>query len=76
MPRLQHNYAMTTHAAQGVTVDEVAAIVLKGIDRHKRVILTDRLGRQAFWTKRLVRPAYNAMATKAGQKLARKSGDA
>jgi hypothetical protein len=27
VPRLQHNYAMTTHAAQGVTVDEVAAIV-------------------------------------------------
>lgn len=27
MPRLQHNYAKTTHAAQGVTVDEVAAIV-------------------------------------------------
>jgi NAD(P)-dependent dehydrogenase (short-subunit alcohol dehydrogenase family) len=59
-----------------MSADEVAEIVLKGIDRHKRVILTDRLGRQAFWTKRLVRPAYNAMATKAGQKLARKSGDA
>lgn len=27
VPRLQHNYAMTTHAAKGVTVDEVAAIV-------------------------------------------------
>jgi NAD(P)-dependent dehydrogenase (short-subunit alcohol dehydrogenase family) len=59
-----------------MSADEVAEVVLKGIDRHKRVILTDRLGRQAFWTKRLVRPAYDAMATRAGQKLARKSGDA
>ena len=59
-----------------MSADEVATIVLKGIDRHKRVILTDRLGHQAYWTKRLVRPAYNAMATKAGARLARKSRDA
>ena len=59
-----------------MSADEVAETVLKGIDRHKRVILTDRLGRQAYWTKRLVRPAYNRLATQAGQKLARKSGNA
>ncbi|WP_353951603.1 SDR family NAD(P)-dependent oxidoreductase [Knoellia sp. S7-12] len=59
-----------------MTADEVAATVLKGIDGHKRVILTDRLGRQAYWTKRLVRPAYNHFATKAGAKLARKTRDA
>lgn len=55
------------------TADDIAAIVLKGIDKHKRVILTDRLGRQAFWTKRLARPAYDRFATQAGAKLARKS---
>ena len=32
MPRLQHNHAMTTHAAQGVTVDEVAAIVTAAVE--------------------------------------------
>lgn len=56
-----------------MTVDDVARIVLKGIDKHKRIILTDRLGRQAYWTKRLVRPAYSLVATKAGAELARKS---
>jgi len=58
-----------------MTADEVAAVVLKGIDRRKRIILTDRLGHQAYWTKRLVRPAYDRIATRAGQKLARKSRD-
>lgn len=58
-----------------MTADEVAATVLKGVDRHKKVILTDRLGRQAYWTKRLVRPAYDRVATQAGRRLARKSRD-
>lgn len=59
-----------------MTAEQVAEVVLKGIDKHKRIILTDRLGHQAYWTKRLVRPAYNAVATKAAQKLAKKSRDA
>lgn len=59
-----------------MSAEQVADVVLKGIDKHKRIILTDRLGHQAYWTKRLVRPAYNAVATKAAQKLARKSRDA
>ena len=59
-----------------MSADEVAETVLKGIDKRKRVILTDRLGRQAYWTKRLARPAYHAVATKAGHKLARKARDA
>lgn len=56
-----------------MTAEQVAETVLKGIDKHKRIILTDRLGHQAFWTKRLVRPAYDRIATQAGAKLARKS---
>lgn len=56
-----------------MTADEVAEVVLKGIDKHKRIILTDRVGHQAYWAKRLARPAYNAFATKAGERLARKS---
>ncbi|PRY57009.1 short-subunit dehydrogenase [Knoellia remsis] len=56
-----------------MTADEVAEIVLKGIDRHKRIILTDRIGHQAYWAKRLARPAYNLVATNAGKRLARKA---
>lgn len=56
-----------------MTADEVARIVLKGIDKHKRIILTDRLGRQAYWTKRLARPAYNKVAGKAAERLQRKA---
>ncbi|KGN34106.1 short-chain dehydrogenase [Knoellia sinensis KCTC 19936] len=56
-----------------MTAEEVAAIVLKGIDKRKNVILTDKLGKRAYWTKRLARPAYALMATKAGERLARKS---
>jgi len=56
-----------------MTADEVASIVLKGIDKHKRIILTDRLGRQAYWTKRLARPVYNAVAGKAADRLQRKA---
>ncbi|KRE43000.1 SDR family NAD(P)-dependent oxidoreductase [Knoellia sp. Soil729] len=55
-----------------MTAEEVAVTVLKGIDKHKRIILTDRLGRQAYWTKRLARPAYNRIATKGAQRLQRK----
>lgn len=56
-----------------MTADEVASIVLKGIDKHKRIILTDRLGRQAYWTKRLARPVYNRVAIKGAQRLQRKA---
>ncbi|MEO7269097.1 MAG: SDR family NAD(P)-dependent oxidoreductase [Knoellia sp.] len=58
------------------TADEIAVIVLKGIDSHKGIILTDRLGHQAYWTKRLVRPAYTSAMKKAGQRLASKVRDA
>ena len=56
-----------------MTADEVAVTVLKGIDKHKRIILTDRLGRQAYWTKRLARPVYNRVAIKGAQRLRRKA---
>jgi NAD(P)-dependent dehydrogenase (short-subunit alcohol dehydrogenase family) len=56
-----------------MSADEVADIVLKGIDRHKRIILTDRLGRQAYWTKRLARPVYDRIALKGARRLQRKA---
>lgn len=47
VPRLQHSYAMTTHAAQGVTVDEALVAELRGtgaeatyvaMTRHRRSV--------------------------------------
>ncbi|GJD56324.1 Multifunctional conjugation protein TraI [Methylobacterium dankookense] len=47
VPRLQHSYAMTTHAAQGVTVDEAYVADLRGagaeatyvaMTRHRRTV--------------------------------------
>ena len=56
VPRLQHSYAMTTHAAQGVTVDEAFVADLRGtgaeatyvaMTRHRRTVRlyvdTDRI---------------------------------
>jgi NAD(P)-dependent dehydrogenase (short-subunit alcohol dehydrogenase family) len=41
------------------TADQVAAAVMDGIERNRPVILPDRPGRKAFWSKRLARPAYD-----------------
>lgn len=56
VPRLQHSYAMTTHAAQGVTVDEAFVVDMRGtgaeatyvaMTRHRRTVQlfvdTDRI---------------------------------
>lgn len=42
-----------------LTADDIAAEVLKGMHRRKPVILTDRAGRVAVRTKRLLRPLYD-----------------
>ncbi|GAA4399461.1 SDR family oxidoreductase [Fodinibacter luteus] len=57
-----------------VDADHVAAIVLKGVDARKRVILTDRLGRRAWYSKRLARPLYDRMLTAQARRLARRAG--
>lgn len=54
------------------TPEQIAAIVLRGVDAHRRVILTDRLGRASFWSKRLARPLYDRMFAKGGARLAYK----
>ena len=51
---------------------DIAAVVLKGIDARRRIILTDRLGRRVFWTKRLARPAYDRAFRAGAARLARK----
>ena len=50
-----------------VDAKHIAAIALKGIDKRKKVILTDRLGHQAYLSKRFARPALRPDAHRAGQ---------
>ncbi len=53
-----------------LTAEDIAAAVMAGIDARKPVILTDRLGRRTYWTKRLARPLYDRMFTRAGERAA------
>ena len=57
-----------------VDARHVAAIALKGVDARKGVILTDRLGRQAYLSKRFARPLYDRMLTAQAKRLARRAG--
>ncbi|MFQ6171169.1 SDR family NAD(P)-dependent oxidoreductase [Oryzobacter sp. R7] len=52
----------------------IARIVLDGIDARKKVILTERLGRQAWLTKRFARPVYERAMLAQAKRLARKGG--
>ncbi len=54
--------------------DDVARIVLDGIDKRKPIILTDRLGRQAYYGKRFARPLYDRMMSGQAARLARRAG--
>lgn len=69
VPRLQHSYAMTTHAAQGVTVDEAFVADLRGtgaeaiyvaMTRHRRsarlVVDTDRIRERLETARSGLRP--------------------
>jgi len=62
---------ITTAAA---SADDIAAVVVKGVEAGRRLILTDRLGRRAFWTKRLARPAYDRIFREGAARLARRGG--
>ena len=57
-----------------VDAKHIAAIALKGIDKRKRIILTDRLGHQAYLSKRFARPLYDRMLTAQAKRLARRAG--
>ena len=57
-----------------VDAAHIAAIVLKGVDGRKRIILTDGLGRRAWLSKRYARPLYDRMLTAQAARLARKAG--
>ena len=52
------------------TADEIAAVVVRGIDARRDVILTDRDGHVAWRAKRFARPAYTAVMKRAAKRVA------
>ena len=56
------------------TAEDVAAVVLDGIDTRKRVILTDSFGRRAYLGKRFARPLYDRLMSRQAARLARRAG--
>ncbi len=52
----------------------IARIVLAGIDKRKKIVLTEQLGRQAYLTKRFARPLYERAMLAQAKRLARKAG--
>jgi NAD(P)-dependent dehydrogenase (short-subunit alcohol dehydrogenase family) len=54
------------------TADEIAAEVIKGVEKGRHVILTDRDGKIAYAAKRFVRPLYNRMMAKASVQMSKK----
>jgi NAD(P)-dependent dehydrogenase (short-subunit alcohol dehydrogenase family) len=56
------------------SADDIARIVIRGIDKRKGIILTDRLGRQAWFVKRFARPLYDRMSLRAAERMARRAG--
>ena len=57
-----------------VDAAHIAAIVVKGIEARRHIILTERLGYQAYLSKRLARPLYNRMLGAQAKRLARRAG--
>jgi NAD(P)-dependent dehydrogenase (short-subunit alcohol dehydrogenase family) len=55
-----------------VDADRIAGVVLAGIQARRRLILTDRLGRRSFWTKRLARPLHDRTFRDGAARLARR----
>lgn len=55
------------------SADDIAAVVVRGVDAGRYLILTDALGRQLYWTKRLARPLYDRGLRQLGARLARRS---
>ncbi|MER7072275.1 SDR family NAD(P)-dependent oxidoreductase [Terrabacter sp. NPDC000476] len=51
------------------SAEEVAAVVVRGIDARRDVILTDRDGRIAWRAKRFARPVYTAVMKRSARRL-------
>jgi len=51
--------------------EEIAEQVVRGVDADRFLILTDRDGRLAYWTKRLAKPLYDRPMLAVGAKIRR-----
>lgn len=55
-----------------LSADDIAARVVKGVEKGKHIILTDRDGKIAYAAKRFARPLYYRMMAKASVQMAKK----
>jgi len=55
-----------------VTADQIASVVLTGIEKNRHIILTDREGRLAYAAKRFARPVYYRTMEKLSRHMAAK----
>ena len=55
-----------------LSADTIAARVIKGIEKGRHIILTDRDGKVAYAAKRFARPLYYSMMNKASVQMAKK----
>ncbi|GAA3519423.1 SDR family oxidoreductase [Aeromicrobium panaciterrae] len=55
-----------------LSADTIAARVIKGIEKGKHIILTDRDGKVAYSAKRFARPVYYSMMKKASVQMSKK----
>jgi NAD(P)-dependent dehydrogenase (short-subunit alcohol dehydrogenase family) len=54
-----------------VSADDIAAVVLAGVDKGRHLILTDRNGKVAYAAKRFARPLYYRMMAKASTRMSK-----
>ncbi len=55
-----------------LSADTIATRVIKGIEKGRHIILTDRDGKVAYAAKRFARPLYYSMMSKASVQMAKK----
>ena len=55
-----------------LSADTIAARVIKGVEKGKHIILTDRDGKVAYAAKRFARPVYYSMMNKASVQMSKK----
>jgi NAD(P)-dependent dehydrogenase (short-subunit alcohol dehydrogenase family) len=55
-----------------VTAEQIAAAVLRGIEKNRHIILTDRNGRVAYAAKRFARPVYDRTMNRVSRRMAAK----
>lgn len=54
------------------SADDIAVAVIRGVEKNKHIILTDRDGRIVYAAKRFARPLYYQMMAKASAQMARR----